>query len=1720
MRRFFEDRLSLDLGTGLVGLEFADSLQPIDFRKTVDAGLTVSLAKPVEPLRMEGDDHGNDAGSATVLEEGVSVSGVLETGDDQDWFSFAVTAGTSVQFVVPADLDGAIAGYRIVDEFGADVPFTAGQNDNMEIVSTVDVGSTGLIYIVIEASGPSDIAYTVRAEAAQDDFGNTPDTAGTVPANGSIAGEIESSGDDDWFEVQLTGANTLLADFDNPDFGLQDVTLSLYDADGTRIARTQRDTFQSDPSFFADLGEGTYYLGVSAASGTGNYTVQTSTATDDFGSSRARAESYTFDTEVSGAIDYQGDRDVFTFTLVDSAQVSFNISDGGEQNVFLSVQNVDTFATNSGSGNFTAGLVAGTYTMTVEGINGPGSYTFSATGGEAAEDDTPGDASTPRVAEVNGDAVTGVIEFDGDADWFQISTVEGQTYEFSLEDTQLQDFDVRIVDADGNTVDELFVEQNFELTDTFVGFIASRTGDFFLSVSSVNYIDPVAYDFTISSDAVADDDFAADTSTTGVVVIDADGLSGALGGVLEREGDVDWFAFDGTQGQTVQFIGTPEIQFEIYDANGDVVTEGVRLTGGQIDPGMALFDIAQTGQYFISVSQAAGVVPIEYGASYAVVPSDETGAIAVDEVVTVFLSDSEDIDDYTITLEAGTEYYLSGQWNFADALLLNSDEMRIDTFDADSIFTVSETAEYTLRYATDIATGTFELFNIRLIEVPDDVNVTTTQAELEAGLLSFAHSDGDVDSFSFDLGGSSSRAFRIIPVGEDDGVTLSGVFDGLDGDLAVTGTLNGVRTIYFTDAVGANGRFSLTGDRVGEYKFRIEEIADDFVNSVETDSALAAGENGSVSGQIDFAGDTDWHSFTATEDAAYRFTTIGAEGSFLTDLLDANGNSIAADVSDTQTVFLQTGQTVYLAVSAAGSLTNGYTLSAEVVPDDHGNNAQGATAVAYGDMVTARTDYFTDRDAFTITADARDVIVLEFGDNFFFNYTIIGPNGDALGRPTIASGTAALQADVAGDYTIIINSSGGFSEGTVTNFTLSRRIDALTGGTDTVGRIEANSLQNGTYEFFGDVDAFSFTLTEGEDMLFQTLRGGVLRYEILDADGTLVQTGEDYANLTTDGLAAGEYFVVLNSFEDGSGFQGGYRIGAFSTIDDYDGLPGDANIGTVAVGGSVTAVLNPVEPIGDTVADQDAFTLSLAAGQSIVIAERSATGATIGTLLVGPDGIPLAANFDLNDNYTGPIVFTAETAGDYTVIGFGVQEGQTDLYSIDIFARTVGAETPDQIVGGTARDVIEGGAGDDTLFGDAARGVPANSFEAQLYRSYQAVFDRAPDAAGFEFFLDAMQLGIFSQEQVLVEFVGSQEFQDTYGELSNRAFVEQLYRNVLDREGDPDGVGAFTAALDGGATRAQVVLDFANSAEFIGTTGLGVAAFLNNVSLSPYEGQVYRAYQGVFGREPDLGGFDIFISALEVGLLDLQGIINDFTGSPEFQATYGELSNRDFVELLYTNVLPGNEDAVGRAAFTAALDAGDLTRAQVVLDFTESFAFQQATAADAVAFRNRIFENNTDVIYGGAGDDTMFGGRGVDVFVYANGTDGADTILDFTPGVDVIDIAQNSQNLPFIFDFEGLRQLMSQDGNDVLIDFGEGNTVRLVNVQLDALTVRDFVLQGGVADDYVFTSAEPPQSVDISKPDIAPVSEQPASEAPALDMVDATVTFDGLFWTVEDNALL
>lgn len=100
----------------------------------------------------------------------------------------------------------------------------------------------------------------------------------------------------------------------------------------------------------------------------------------------------------------------------------------------------------------------------------------------------------------------------------------------------------------------------------------------------------------------------------------------------------------------------------------------------------------------------------------------------------------------------------------------------------------------------------------------------------------------------------------------------------------------------------------------------------------------------------------------------------------------------------------------------------------------------------------------------------------------------------------------------------------------------------------------------------------------------------------------------------------------------------------------------------------------------------------------------------------------------------------------------------------------------------------------------------------EAYRLYQAALDRLPDEKGLAGWIKYLDDG-FSLFNAAELFISSFEFTSRYGSLNSEAFVDQLYRNVLGRAGEPEGFRGWVDGLVNGLTRAQVVVGFSESAE-------------------------------------------------------------------------------------------------------------------------------------------------------------------------------------------------------------------------------------------------------------------------------------------------------------------
>lgn len=179
-----------------------------------------------------------------------------------------------------------------------------------------------------------------------------------------------------------------------------------------------------------------------------------------------------------------------------------------------------------------------------------------------------------------------------------------------------------------------------------------------------------------------------------------------------------------------------------------------------------------------------------------------------------------------------------------------------------------------------------------------------------------------------------------------------------------------------------------------------------------------------------------------------------------------------------------------------------------------------------------------------------------------------------------------------------------------------------------------------------------------------------------------------------------------------------------------------------------------------------------------------------------------------------------------------------------------GTAHADKLEGGLGDDTIDGGGGLDTVYVNVPRylltvtrtaqgfsvydgestdqlsnverivydggtyALDIDGIGGQVYRIYNAVLNRTPDAEGLGFWIRRMDEGASLRDVASHVFV-SDEFRANFGTgLSNSQLVNQLYQNILDRAPEQAGIDYWLGALDAGKiTQADALAMISESVE-------------------------------------------------------------------------------------------------------------------------------------------------------------------------------------------------------------------------------------------------------------------------------------------------------------------
>ncbi len=385
-----------------------------------------------------------------------------------------------------------------------------------------------------------------------------------------------------------------------------------------------------------------------------------------------------------------------------------------------------------------------------------------------------------------------------------------------------------------------------------------------------------------------------------------------------------------------------------------------------------------------------------------------------------------------------------------------------------------------------------------------------------------------------------------------------------------------------------------------------------------------------------------------------------------------------------------------------------------------------------------------------------------------------------------------------------------------------------TGGAFAALRSDGSVITWGYAPFGGNSAKVATELDGTEDVI--TVLGNSGAFAAIRTNGSVITWGSDSHGGDTSGV---------NTQLDGST----RVVQLYATNGGFAALRFDGSVvtwGDLYAGGDSSAVssqLNGTIPVSRVVASGSAF-MAIRMDGSVVTWGNSAAGGNSESLSATLQTVVGGAMVDASGTNwltgSGNIDALFGTVSNDTLCGLGGNDSlnggagaDTALYSGNRSSYTTTKTTTGWTVSSPAEGL-------DTLtnierlkFADSAVALDTDGVGGQVYRLYQAAFNRTPDQdGGLGYWISVMDSGAYFSS-VAQSFVDSAEFRAIYGtKPSNADIVTRFYDNVLHRPAEPGGYNFWLGVLDSGnGSVAHVLAAFSESAEnqagVIGVIGNG-----------------------------------------------------------------------------------------------------------------------------------------------------------------------------------------------------------------------------------------------------------------------------------------------------------
>ena len=816
------------------------------------------------------------------------------------------------------------------------------------------------------------------SEPDGEDFSANTSTAGRIAVDGAATGNIGSSGDRDWYAVELVAGVEYRIDLEGSETGvgtLADPLLRwLHDSGGAGIRGTRNDDGgQGDNARqeFTPTESGTYYISANGkGSGTGTYRLSVTQVSPpaqeapDFGQ-----PSYAF-ALAENADGSTARVSLGTVSVMDPEGValSYSIEGGNASGRFeIDAASGELFYTGTGE-DFEAGT--GPFELTVRAGDG---NLFADTTVTVSVADVP---EAPAFGE-QGYAFDLAENTDGSTSQVSLGTVaatdpEGVALVYSLEGGNASGrFEI---DAASGELFYVGTGEDFE-AGTAPFELTVRASDGSLSVdttATVGVTDVPELPGLGVADAEAHE--GTDAALRFQVLLDQASSETVAVSYATEDGTAtagtDYTAASGvltfTPGETEKYVEVAILD-DTHEDGGETLT--LRLSDAS---GASLDDAEATGTILNSDSSVSEPDGEDFSAD-----TSTGGRVVVGESVTGNVEALDDRDWFAVDLMAGKSYridlegsptgagtlqnpYIRGVYSSSGDLLANTQDndsgvsrnsRAYITPAADTTYYIAAGSSHGGAGVTSPA-GTYKL---SVTEISDDYQADsgTSGAVTVGGSASGEiEKPGDRDWFAITL--EAGITYRIDlkhsgPNGEAlQDPYLRGIYDSNGNLLANTQNNDGGpgddSRVYFTAAADGTHYIAAggNGSHTGTYEVSVTTFPDDHPSGTSTSGTVTVG--GSADGKVERPWDQDWFAVDLEGGWTYRIDLEGLSLSdtYLHGIFDSNGARVAAgdddggNGSDSRIFFTPSADgTYYIAARAYLGHTGTYRLSATKLSDDY-----------------------------------------------------------------------------------------------------------------------------------------------------------------------------------------------------------------------------------------------------------------------------------------------------------------------------------------------------------------------------------------------------------------------------------------------------------------------------------------------------------------------------------------------------------------------------------------------------------------------------------------------------------------------------------------------------------------------------------------------------------------------------------------------------------------